>query len=289
MPEDRLFHPRLKNSSKVSSLLYLERCVWEDMLLGADDYGVLPNRPARLRGDNLAFLNRETDETIRAAIAAVVAAELVLPFEHQGQPYLCDPRWQDFQKIERPRRTYYPIPEPAALGRCTPATIVLFASHHPAASSFSFPELFRNARRELSKSAGGRSQKHCRLTANGKRLTANGKTEEGSGEESSRGVVVAGFEWFWSTWPKDRRKAKGQAVAEWQRLKPSPDLERQIIAAVDVQKGWPDWRKEGGRYIPYPHRWLKGRRWEDEGGRGGQSQDALVAGLEKFVRGGSPA
>lgn len=37
-----------------------------------------------------------------------------------------------------------------------------------------------------------------------------------------------------------------------------------IIAAVERQKLWPDWTKDGGRFIPHPATWLNRASWEDE-------------------------
>ena len=35
------------------------------------------------------------------------------------------------------------------------------------------------------------------------------------------------------------------------------------MAAIEVAKESADWKKEGGKYIPYPATWLNNRRWED--------------------------
>ena len=42
------------------------------------------------------------------------------------------------------------------------------------------------------------------------------------------------------------------------------DLCQRIHASIAAQLGSEDWRKEGGKYIPYPASWLNGQRWEDE-------------------------
>lgn len=66
------------------------------------------------------------------------------------------------------------------------------------------------------------------------------------------------FETFWQHYP--RRVAKGDARKAWEKLKPSPDLEAQMLAALEWQRGqWDD-----PRYIPYPASWLRAERWEDE-------------------------
>jgi hypothetical protein len=38
-----------------------------------------------------------------------------------------------------------------------------------------------------------------------------------------------------------------------------------ILADVEAKKRTQDWKKDGGKYIPYPATYLNGKRWEDEG------------------------
>lgn len=37
-----------------------------------------------------------------------------------------------------------------------------------------------------------------------------------------------------------------------------------MLEALERAKDCPDWKKEGGRYIPYPARWLKVCGWEND-------------------------
>ena len=37
-----------------------------------------------------------------------------------------------------------------------------------------------------------------------------------------------------------------------------------LLDAIEKQKKSEDWKKEGGKFIPYPTTWLNGKRWEDE-------------------------
>ena len=36
------------------------------------------------------------------------------------------------------------------------------------------------------------------------------------------------------------------------------------MTALDCQCKQPDWKKNGGQFIPHPSTWLNNRRWEDE-------------------------
>ena len=73
----------------------------------------------------------------------------------------------------------------------------------------------------------------------------------------------AAFDKFWKEhWPKCRRIDKKKAQDVWSRI--APDLYSKIYASVDRQKKQPSWNTGDCKFIPYPHRWLRDRRWEDE-------------------------
>lgn len=70
------------------------------------------------------------------------------------------------------------------------------------------------------------------------------------------------FNRFWTEYP--RRQAKAAAMRAWAKLFPDDALLSKILAALDVQKASPQWRKDDGAFIPLPATWLNGSRWEDE-------------------------
>lgn len=72
------------------------------------------------------------------------------------------------------------------------------------------------------------------------------------------------FDEFWAQYPKKR--SKGQAEKAWVKIQPQPDeqLVDRMIAAIERAKKSEEWRKENGRYIPYPATWLNAKGWEDE-------------------------
>jgi hypothetical protein len=70
------------------------------------------------------------------------------------------------------------------------------------------------------------------------------------------------FARFWAAYPKKR--SKGQAEKAWTKLQPDEQLVEVILTAIERAKKSEEWRKENGRYIPYPASWLNAKRWEDE-------------------------
>lgn len=73
---------------------------------------------------------------------------------------------------------------------------------------------------------------------------------------------ASAFARFWSAYPK--KKSKGQAEKAFSKIKPSEQLLDAMVAAVERAKTSEDWRKDGGRFIPYPATWLNAKGWEDE-------------------------
>jgi hypothetical protein len=74
--------------------------------------------------------------------------------------------------------------------------------------------------------------------------------------------TYAHFDEFWTAYPK--KKNKGDAERAWKKLKVDTDLLNVIISAVEGAKQTEDWKKQGGKFIPYPASWLNAKGWEDE-------------------------
>ena len=61
------------------------------------------------------------------------------------------------------------------------------------------------------------------------------------------------FESFWKAYP---RKIGKQKCLNWFKThKPSDDLIQSMISSIEQWKTTYDWKKENGRYIPYPYTW----------------------------------
>ena len=71
-----------------------------------------------------------------------------------------------------------------------------------------------------------------------------------------------GFGAFWAAYPKQR--ARADAARAWKALAPDHGLQARMLSALESQKAGAEWQREGGRFVPYPGAWLRGRRWEDE-------------------------
>ena len=69
----------------------------------------------------------------------------------------------------------------------------------------------------------------------------------------------ADFERFWKAYPNKT----GKEYARKCFVKVTENVNT-LIEAVERQKTWDRWTKEGGKFIPNPSTWLNQKRWEDE-------------------------
>jgi hypothetical protein len=68
------------------------------------------------------------------------------------------------------------------------------------------------------------------------------------------------FSTFWEAYPK--KVGQKAALTAWREAAGRPALDV-ILAAVAAQAKLPAWRKDNGRWIPHPARWLRDGRWTD--------------------------
>jgi hypothetical protein len=128
MPDDRMLHRCQGYSAKLSQCDHLTYRVWTQYLLSADDFGVMPDSAAIIRGANFA-LEREPEAAVVAALAFIKQIGLVEPFAHQGRQYLCSLAWQDFQGVRFPRASHYPVPPTEVFRKLSRRTAELFQRH----------------------------------------------------------------------------------------------------------------------------------------------------------------
>lgn len=70
------------------------------------------------------------------------------------------------------------------------------------------------------------------------------------------------FDIFWENYPKklDKKNAK----KSFDKINPDEELVGLMVEQINRFKDTNDWKKDDGKFIPYPSTWLNGKRWEDE-------------------------
>ena len=89
------------------------------------------------------------------------------------------------------------------------------------------------------------------------------RSDRGRGNVAQDGGKTADlFAEFWNRYP--RKQHKQEAWREWCRLAPDAETTDLIVRAVETRKQSRLWQEDGGRYVPKPDKFLRGRQWEDE-------------------------
>ena len=86
-------------------------------------------------------------------------------------------------------------------------------------------------------------------------------------DESTRRCITENdwklkFEKFYKMYPKKQKKSETE---KWFfKNNPSNELFQLIILKLSLFCKTSEWKKENGKYIPYPTSWLNQKRWEDD-------------------------
>lgn len=179
MADGRIIHRKVGTGLRTCQLEHLEFRVWVQYELSADDCGVMRASASVLRADN-PRLEQEPIKRIQAAIERLVEVELVSTFTHQGQRFIWQTDWQDFQGVRYPRASTNPLPPRDLWEKATVKTQRLFllasasSPSHSGADSETSPHPAR---------AGGRETLTPPLTPT---LTPRGEESAREGDASAR-------------------------------------------------------------------------------------------------------
>jgi hypothetical protein len=257
MPDDRFLHRRAGHSERVTMLTDLEFRVWIQMIVSADDFGVVRASAVTLQADNDHLSNRPA-RAVERCIAAVLKAELFHEFTHQRRQYAYQRDWQSFQKVAYPRTTNNPKPPAEALTACDEPTQRLFDIHPGGAG-----------RKRKERSSDG-SENGPETVADGsslmragppaKRLMANGERLEAHGYGGGVGEPMP------DAWVNEFLVAYPPAGACAIHL---VHAELQVVVGADRGKfdgllmrlkshiASARWGQDGGRYIPRADKYLR--------------------------------
>lgn len=92
-------------------------------------------------------------------------------------------------------------------------------------------------------------------------ISPKGIGEGKSPSKKEKNGYSKSFETWWKGYP--RKVGKLQAAKAFQKALRMTD-ESKLFEAVKEQSSSPQWKKDGGQFIPHPATWLNQGRWEDE-------------------------
>lgn len=208
---------------------FAERFFWR-LTTVADDYGRFPADPRYMRAECFPLFETIKTAKVAAAFAELEAAGLVESYQNWDRTY---GQFKTWEKHQRCRAKFSKYPPPASDGSC---------------------------RQPLASAADLRSTKDPDLRSTKISLSVT-QPVTASGNGYSRG-----FERFWKAYPNSEgtRKEKGEAFKIWKAMKLEERAD-EIYAAIRKQDEEDSWfQKDGKRCIPYPARWLKKCRFDDD-------------------------
>lgn len=263
MPVERFIHPRASRSKRVALLTDLEFRVWVQCLLSADDFGVMRASAVDLQSANDALHGRKA-KVLTSALEQLLRAPLVLAFEHQGVRFLCQPKWQSFQKVEYPRHTDMPKPPEETLALCDEATRALFAKYpggqrKDRRRSEGIPNESQESAEGIPSTRAHGYAKRLTLTAHGVRQTA-----EANGERPPAPPMDVWFQQLVSAYPPQSVTSSHLTQASFmQTLLAEPDAAlafAEMLENLENQKRGHQWRVK--RMIPRLDRWIHDGLWK---------------------------
>lgn len=262
MPADRFLHPRAGRSHKVTMLTDLEYRVWTQYLLSADDFGVMHATAVALQNGNLHLANRPV-KVVKRCLDALVKCGLLRAFDHQGQPYVCQHDWQDWQKVTWPTKTINPCPPAELLAMFSPWTQLLFTVHPGARKAPKKPgestaeatteneektsDVLQSSSEELS---------HSRARVPAKRLTANGSGERLTADGERLDVAFRSFQ---EAYPEERRKGGHLVEQAYLAQAAKAGGPQALVMALNNHKASEQWQTP--KLIPGMDTWLTEERW----------------------------
>lgn len=217
------------------------RLLFIGLVSHADDEGRLGGHPVEV-GLQVFPADRVRAEKVDGWLAELSDVELVLRYSVEGRPLLEIPKFQEHQDSR------YRVP-----------------SQIP---SFQQSGGIRRHRQQVNDEVDVEVKALDLKIDQGNYLSA---PENGAGKSDA-------FETFWQEYPKPRRKGKFEARRAWTALRPTSETVARIMRSLAAWKASFDWLKEGGKWIPWPQKFLNRHRWEeipDPGRRGPDELEGL--------------
>ena len=205
--------------------------LWVYLITYVDDYGRGSADPEILKGYVFPRLKRIRESDIEKALADLADIGAICLYKVEGESHLYFPNWSSHQRIQT-KKSKFPEPPTEINGdsRCTTV-------NHGYARAL---DSYSDSSSDSSLNSNSEGERGCK---------GKGETKKST------------FDEFWSAYPKKR--SKGDAQKAWNMLKPDKQLVDDIMYAISFARETNDWKKEGGKYIPYPATWLRASGWED--------------------------
>jgi hypothetical protein len=228
---NRIIRDACRTSPSLSALSDLaERTFWR-VITVLDDHGRYHGElPALMSACFPVGARGLTTRRFAEAVSELSAGDLLRFYEIGSRKYVYSPTWSKYQQV-RSLRSKHPEPQ-ASANICKQIPADSFGD------VVVVGDVVGDVTTPPSPPPGGRALR-------------------------AQGTVPEGFDRFWSAYPPTRRRGRQEAITAWRSLRLTPSQVQQVMASLESWKASRDWRKEAGKWIPWPQKFLRKRRWEE--------------------------
>ena len=246
-------------NERIAALSPYGEILFYRLIVGCDDFGRYSADVHMIKGQLFCLCPYFGAEEIEAALGELEAVGLIAFYTVKGKRYLYLCGWEEHQKL-RYRRAQFPAP---------PAQTECEAKESDAHACINNNIISINEVEEKRREAEVKAEAEVEAEVEVEEVEEK-RTEEkieynppyipprGTGEGTS---AESDFERFWEAYPRKECRVRARNV--FLKLAPRRPLLEKILSAITRFKATDQWNREGGRYVPYPSRWLLEERWEE--------------------------
>ncbi|OZC84504.1 hypothetical protein CH282_15315 [Rhodococcus sp. 06-418-1B] len=268
----RTVKPEFYRSDDIDALDWETRFLFIALFSYVDDNGVgidkEPSITADLFAADVSRNPRETLAKVSRGLQKLSERFLISRYTVDGKRYLHVTNWLKHQRIDKPNKPRYPLPDAATSANVNPPDNVATSSRD-----------IRESPSPGTEDQGNRGTGDLKTPP----PQASGMSEPAAltlipEEPKEDKVVEAAFGSFWGAYP--RKVGKKDALKAFKKAAASANLDDIISGAVSfgLDPNLPD-----EKYIPHPATWLNGERW-GEGPQPAARKNGSSTGDDRFNR-----
>lgn len=228
------------------------------LIVKADDFGLYHGNP-KIIASLLFPLKVPTERKVSAWLSELCDADLIATYtaEEDGKQYLKLLSW-DKHQTRRAMKSKFPLPTDEDINRIQMNTrdIQPNESENNCIQKNTTDDENTCKQMQADSSVNENENENVFENENDKRKRERKRSsaQNGAGENED-------FKRFWEAYP--RKVGKTDALKFWGQLKPDGALVDKIVAGVERWSRSEQWTKDGGRFIPYPARFLRAERYNE--------------------------
>lgn len=250
----RTVKPEFWRSEDIAALSIEDRLLFIGLWSYVDDSGIGVDRIAHICADlfapDLEIDPPEVFARVTGGLQRLADRGMVVRYEAESRPFLYITNWKAHQRIDRPSKQRYPLPDMGKHGN--PRTLHEDSASHPVNAS---PGTGEQRNRGTGEQGTEDQIKDLRTGSAVERVIDAEVIEDGPKTKAEPNR----FEEFWTAYPRKvgKQKAVAKYKAAWNR-----SAQQEIIDGAHRLANDPNLPEQ--TFVPHATTWLERNGWEDE-------------------------